>query len=242
MKSALAWTAIEELVRRHHRSHEMRAYVTRPGGGMYFCVHLFRGKLDTSAASWNLEGTSFEVKPAFGTARLAHEEAPWRERGFYEYCLTNGVPSALEALEGMVGLPAFRGQHPAPKPHVLGLGLIAEAMRRHAFLAPPLVAEPGFFDSSEEGGGIAEWLGHFPLVLAETKALSEGGRAAWASASRCWILRTNSNPERAVFLDIRTAQILVIRPVAETLDGWRYYRDHGGRLGPVADWVLDRLR
>src|SRR5262245_13462408 len=87
-----AWTAIEELVRRHHPSHDMRAYVTRPGGGKCFCVHLFQGKLDRDAASCNLQGTSFEVNPVFGKARLSVDETPWRDRGFYEYCLTEGMP------------------------------------------------------------------------------------------------------------------------------------------------------
>src|SRR5688500_3166126 len=83
VKSAIAWTAIAELVRRHHPSHDMRAYVTRPCSGMYFCLQLFRGKLQESALRFNLEGTSFDVHPAFGAPRL--ERPPWPERGFYEF-------------------------------------------------------------------------------------------------------------------------------------------------------------
>ena len=178
----------------------------------------------------------------FGTARLAPDKAPWKERGFYEYCLTEGMRSALAALEALAGLPAFHRQHPAPTPPVLCLGLIAESMRRHAFLGEPLLAEPGVIDTSAEGGGLEEWLSHFPNVLAEARALPQGDHGVLASASRCWILRTPNKPERAVLLDLRTAELVAPRPVAERLDAWRYYRDHGGRLGPFADWVIDRLR
>src|SRR5262245_16251685 len=81
-----------------------------------------------------------------------------------------GNARALGALEAMIGLPAFHGPHPAPKPPVLGLGVIAEAMRRHAFLGETLFAELGLCDKSGEGGGLEEWLSHFPKVLAETRA------------------------------------------------------------------------
>lgn len=242
VKSALAWSSIEQLVRRHHVDHDMRAYVSHPGGGMYFCLHLFAGRLEHDALRWNLEGSSFESRASFGTPRLARDQAPWPERGFYEFCLTAGLPRALDSLEALIGLPVFHGPHPDPKPHVLGLGVIAEVMRRVAIFGVPVRATPGFHDSSGYGGGYADWLGtNFPDVLADARTLG-GGRESWASAARCWRLSSDVSGAPSVLVDLRSAELVSVGKRVERLDGWRRYREHGGRVGPVVDWVVERLR
>lgn len=244
LKTAVVWSLVEELMRRHHQKFDLRLRILHPGGGQYFCVTLYDDNRGREVAMWNLAGTSVTIVNPIGTPRCQQKSLPWHETGYQTHAISHGIDAVVADMEALLGLPDVQGKHGPTTPPVLGVRLIAESARRSAFRSRYLVAESGYHDSSgAEGSSSSEWLAHFPAVHAAVQAQRGDFAAASSLASRCWSLRLFPDGDSAerVLLDLATAEVVASGKNIERIDAMRAFREHGRRVAPVVDWIESRL-
>lgn len=223
---AASWRLASELMRRHPSG--VRLFRAHPGTGQYDVLWLMGISQPGLDIRLNRNGTI----QVFGRAD-GGEDSGWRPTAWSEY-LSSDPREFVERLERAAGWPAPK-QVPSSTPITLTYRVLAALAGFGAKTVHPVWIEQGYFDTSGDGAGPNEALGHFAISddLIGARPDDFSGEPGY----RFWIPCRDGKPLAAIEQTSATAWFL---NASDPLDLMAAYRSSAKEPALVAAAVLRR--
>jgi len=252
-RSAIAWTVLAEVIRRHGESRNLHLLETHPGGGQYDCLTLlgleagcddvYGGGCQTGSANLNICSGRLRVFHRFVSADDA-DAAKGSGSAFDVVSAYLEAEDPADVIDRICRLLGLSPQPERPGPttrRILTVRLLAKMRTRYAFERRGLRYRMGYHDSSGYGSGILpdlrlfEWALRDDLTDKRGCRISEEGRAAL-----CWLLYSegsstvdDSGPVAVIRMDgLMASAVSLSAPV----DLYRHFTAGKRRI-----WETERL-
>lgn len=189
LKSAISWSIVSEIFRRHGDKQVLRVIQTRPGGGQYDCLSLMRlrdGALGAYApgnaehlGDFNRQSGNFHTFPL-----SSHRPYPW----LAEWLAAADPKAVVDHACNLLGFHDKGALLPTSR-QTFSVRLIAAILAGRVFDRHGLDAVMVCEDTSGYGGGVLREGLSFPALLREVPP-DETGKS---HAAECWLfMRTDS--------------------------------------------------